>query len=129
MVIFHSYFDITRGYHVDWDLDPLCPPRPRSQQDAHELLRTLLAALADEREATRRSRGEFSGGHPNWMGWCWGAYEPLFEIHFFLKYQYIYITIPRNTKNHVLEGPMNFNNLLPIDSFFLVTILGGHNSG
>jgi len=30
---------------------------PRSQQDAHELLRTLLAALADEREATRK-RGD-----------------------------------------------------------------------
>jgi hypothetical protein len=28
-----------------------------------------------------------------------------------------FITIPRNTKNHVLEGPLNFiHNLLPIDS-------------
>ena len=103
-------------YHVDWDLDPLCP-QPRLAKVAARRPRAAENALGRTGGwAGSNLTGGFSGGHPNWMGCCWGAYEPLFEIQF-LEIPLFFITIPRNTKNHVLEGPMNFiHNLLPIDS-------------
>ena len=69
-------------YHVDWDLDPLCP-QPRLAKVAARRPRAAENALGRTGGgAGSNLTGGFSGGHPYWMGCCWGAYEPLLEIQF-----------------------------------------------
>ena len=84
-------------YHVDWDLDPLCP-QPRLAKVAARRPRAAENALGRTGGwAGSNLTGGFSGGHPNWMGCCWGAYEPLFEIQFLEipLFSSLYQEIPR----------------------------------